>query len=383
MSKRCGLSAVFAILGLVVSPALVFPQTAAVQNNAGLDASGKLIVAVLPLAGDETEMIRRFRDGTMEAVAALGKYAPREVSAAAVSGIGMQIPTDMPPLRSLVNVARYALTGGVYPGERAGEYYLQLWLWDMAGSTMIYTDDLVYDDMDGAMQSLPGLVEWLFSHIHEVTIEEPQAAAWTDPLFMLGLRMGLSQRWYTEPGEVSSGASALNLEGGVSGAVRLGEYFSFQLEMLLTGDTLVYRGLDWDSSRNTYTMENRKYTNLSLIIPFLLKANFRTDPVRLSPLAGLYAMAPLGQTRYRYSAGEGASPSWYYSVPLGFTVGLEGAVRSGPGRVFGGLRYAADIGTAKINDGQEYRRTMFSLYLGYEFGFSDGKKLEDFLGEFL
>jgi hypothetical protein len=378
----------FGILGMAV-PALLFAQVSPAAlpagNDWGLDYEGKAIVAVLPLAGDETEMemIRRFQGGIMEAVTALRKYNPREVAVSEVIGAEVEIPTDMPPVRSLTAGARYALTGGVYPGGRAGEYYLQLWLWDMAGSTMIYTDDLVYDDMDGAMESLPGLVEWLFSHIREVVIEEPTGGR-PDPLFALGLRFGLAPRWYVGPGEISPGAWALNLEGGLSGTVRINSLFSFQLELLMTGDTLVYRGLDLAGDQ--YVLANLKYTNLSLTIPLLCKVNLWAGPVRLSPLAGFYLTAPLGRTRYRYSAGGGTSPlSWAFSIPMGFTAGLEGAVQYGPGRIFAGIRYAGDFGDVVIGSVPEtkYRRHTFSLYLGYEFGFLDRKKIGEFLGELL
>jgi hypothetical protein len=362
----------FVFLGI---PALLFAQTVPAENNWGLDYEGKAVVAILPLAGEETEMIRLFQRGTLEAVAALGKYSPLDVNISTVIDEGLEIPSDMPPVRRLTAGARYALTGGVYLGNRAGEYYLQLWLWDMTGSTMIYTDDLVYDDIDGAMQSLPGLVEWLFSHIREIPLEIPETDAWPDPLFMLGFRAGLSQRWYTGPGEVSPGAWALNPEGGVSGAMRLNSLFSLQLEFLLSGDTLVYRG---DNLRvNPPVMENEKYTNLSLAIPLLFKMNFRAGPARLSPLAGLYLTAPLGQTGYRSRSGKEDSYSWFFSVPLGITLGFEGAVKYGPGRIFAGLRYAGDFGNAIINSSPEtkYGRQAFSLYLGYEFGFFEGKKL--------
>jgi hypothetical protein len=374
---------VFRLTGMILVFILVFTWNAAAQNTQGVNYEGKAIVAVLPLAGEETQMIRRFYEGTVESVAALGKYTPRQVAVSTVRSAEIEIPTDMPPVPGLTAGARYALTGGVYPGSTAGEYYLQLWLWDMSSSTMIYTDDLVYDDIEQAMESLPGLVEWLFSHIREVTIASPPADTWLDPLFMLGVRAGLAQRWYTHPGELSSGASALNLEGGVSGALRLSPLFSFQLELLLTGDTLVYRGLNQNSGQ--YTMANKKYTNLSLMIPFLLKMNFRAGDVRLSPLGGLYAVAPLGKGRYSYSAGGSESYSWSYSVPLGFTLGLEGAVQTGTGRTFMGLRYGVDFGTATIRASQEtrYERTMFSVYLGYEFGFFDGKKLHELLGDSL
>ncbi|MDR2073314.1 MAG: PorT family protein [Spirochaetaceae bacterium] len=362
---RTGFLAVLCALGVSVP---VSAQTAG--NRWGVDYEGKAITAVFPLAGEEAEMIRRFHGKIMESVAALGKYSPREADII----FGTRIPTDMPPLPSLTGGARYALTGGVYPGDIAGEHYLQLWLWDMAGSTMIYTDDLVYDDINEAMESVPGLVEWLFSHIHELTIETPASGTWPDPLFILGVRAGLSQRWYVKPNEQTPGAFAPNLEGGVSGALRLNSLFSIQLELLLTGDTLVYRGLE--DSASGPVLKNKKYTNLSLEIPVLCKMNFRAGNIRLSPLAGIYVNILLGQTTYRDKDGKTDTFSWSVSNPLGFTAGLEGAAPCGPGMLIAGLRYGMDFGAISINGGErEYRRNMVSLYLGYEFGFFEGKKL--------
>ncbi|MDR1047984.1 MAG: hypothetical protein LBL64_09420 [Treponema sp.] len=361
--------AVLCVLGVSVP---VFAQ--APENRWGVDNDGKAITAVLPLAGEEAAMIRRFYGEILDSVAALGKYSPREVSIDAVIRAEAGIPTDMPPIPELTAGARYALTGGVYSGEVAGEYYLQLWLWDMAGSTMIYTDDLVYDDINEAMESVPGLVEWLFSHIRERVIEESPVDVWPDPLFILGARAGIAQRWYVKPNERSPGASALNLEGGFSGALRLNSLFSVQLELLLTGDTLVYRGLE--DSPSGPVMKNKRYTNLSLEIPVLCKMNFRVGKIRLSPLAGLYLTAPLGETNYRDKEGTEDTVAWSVVNPLGFTVGLEGAVPSGPGMIFAGLRYGGDFGVMSISgDEREYRRNAVSLYVGYEFGFFEGKKI--------
>jgi hypothetical protein len=224
------------------------------------------------------------------------------------------------------------------------------------------------------MESVPGLVEWLFSHIHERVIEESQADVWPDPLFILGARAGLSQHWYVKPNERSPGASALNLEGGFSGALRLSSLFSIQLELFLTGDTLVYRGLE--ESPSGPVLKNKRYTNLSLEIPVLCKMNFRVGNIRLSPLAGLYITAPLGETSYRDKEGTTDTVAWSVSNPLGFTAGLEGASPCGPGMIFAGLRYGADFGVMSINsEEREYRRNMISLYLGYEFGFFEGKKI--------
>jgi hypothetical protein len=124
------------------------------------------IVAILPFAGDESQAAV-FHQATAGAVANLRNYSPRIVSGTSVEAVGVRVPTDMPPRRELVPGARFALTGGVYPGNLPGEYYLQLWLWNMAHPSLIYTDDLVYKHIDEGLKSLPGLVEWLFAHIIE------------------------------------------------------------------------------------------------------------------------------------------------------------------------------------------------------------------------
>jgi hypothetical protein len=364
-AARCGL-----MVSLVL-PALGFAQTGPAENAWGLDYEGKAIVAVLPLAGSEEEqdMALRFHRGTLEAVAALGKYSPRDLDMAAIENAGLEIPTDMPPNRNLSPGARYALTGGVYPGNKAREYYLQLWLWDMSGSTMIYTDDLVYEDIEDAMQSLPGLVEWLFSHIREVVVETPEPVIPYDPLLMLGLRAGLSPRWYFGPEEPSPGAWALSYVGGVSGVLRLNALLALELEVLFTQDTLVYWGAPWVDG--DYALANKNFASPSLMIPLLLKLNFKPGPFRLSPLAGIYAAVPLGQTRYRGPGEEGRDYGYSFSVPAGFTAGFEAAVKYGPGMLFAGLRYAGDFGEVIIGNEEKttYRRHMVSLSLGYEFGF--------------
>jgi hypothetical protein len=156
--------------------ALLFPPALTAQSGpgtGGYDNEGRAITAILPFTGEE-EPAAVFNQAVVEAVAAMPKYSPRSVSAGTVEAAGVRIPTDMPPVKELVPGVRFALTGGVYPGNYAGEFYLQLWLWDMTTATMIYTDDLVYEHIDEGLSALPGLVEWLFSHI---TIISEESAA--------------------------------------------------------------------------------------------------------------------------------------------------------------------------------------------------------------
>jgi hypothetical protein len=361
---------------------VLFPRDLSAQNNSGAEAyddNGRAIVAILPFIGEKDTAV--FDSAVTEAVEKLQKYSPRIVTAETVSRAGVRVPTDMPPIRELAPGARYALTGGVYPGNSGGEYFLQLWLWDMNSSSMIYTDDLVYQDVTEALETLPGLVEWLFSHIIEISVEGEAAGkkSWEDKLITIGVRSGVSQRWYTAPGETAAGALALNFEGGLFASVLLSSLFSVQAEINVTFDNLVYRGIN-DTGKGGYyipVLTNKKYTSYSLMFPVLFKANFRFGGFRLAPFAGAYAFLSLGETSYRMNpSGEKDSYSRSVNVPVGFTAGIEGAMKLGAGIILADIRYAGDFGTTTIHDAGNtaYKRGMFSFTLGYAFGFGGLKK---------
>jgi hypothetical protein len=368
----------FSLFLMVLFPPCLTAQSG--PGTEGYDDEGRAIVAVLPFTGEEAPAAV-FDQAAAGAVAALGKYSPRIVTMATVEAAGVRVPTDMPPVRELVPGVRFALTGGVYPGNLPGEYYLQLWLWDMAHSSMIYTDDLVYEHIDEGLESLPGLVEWLFSHIVLVPAEDgpPATPGPGEKRITVGVRSGLSQRWYTAPEESASGAQALTFEGGLLVSVFLNSLLSVQAEVDFTFDNLVYRGIDNIGGNGEYTpfLANTKYTAYSLMFPFILKANFRPGHFRLAPFAGIYVFAPLGDAVFRKNpGGEEDSFSWSAAAPLGYTAGFEIGMNLGPGMLFGDIRYAGDFGTIDIKDAEEtsYTRGAVSFTLGYGFGFMDMRK---------
>jgi hypothetical protein len=252
-----------------------------------------------------------------------------------------------------------------------GEFYLQLWLWDMNNATFIYIDDLRYQNIDEGLEILPGLVEYLFSHITEVVIEpEPVPEdPWENKRINLGFRSGVSQRWYTSAKENAPGAHALVYEGGFFGSVFFNPLISIQLEANFSLDKLVYRDiynpLKPDDYTSVYT--NEKHTTYSLTFPLIVKANLKSRIFRFAPFAGIYAFIPLGDAAYEKNPlGETGSYSWSASVPLGYTVGFETAMRCGSGMLLADIRYSGDFDAIVIQDDVEtsYKRRALSLTLG-------------------
>jgi hypothetical protein len=386
MNTKTVPAACFALLLALLIPPNLFAQNAPLRE--GYDGDGKAIVALLPFVGNR-EAAAQFNAAVVQAVADLGKYNPRQVSRETVESLGLRIPTDMPPVRELAPGARYALTGGVYPGDDDIQSYIQLWLWDIAGSTMIYTDDLVYDDLNNALESLPGLVEWLFSHIVERTAEAEtgEEPGWDDYWINLGIRSGLSQHWYTAPDESIPGAYSLTYEGGVFVAIRLNSLLSLQAEADFVWDDVVYRGVDDTSKDILYkpVLANERRYSFSMLFPFLLKLNFRPGSFRFSPYGGIFVFAPLGKAEYsRHPEGKEGSYSWSPAAPFGFSIGFEAARKLGPGILSADIRYLGDFSNITIHDsvthtntnGTEtvYKRSMLSFVVGYSFGFVSIKK---------
>jgi hypothetical protein len=342
------------------------------ETGPGYDYAGRAIVSILPFTGD-AEAAEAFHQAVNQAVEDLQKYSPRPLSAGAVEAAGLRIPTDMPPSRELVPAARYALTGGVYPGTYQNQYYLQLWLWDMATSSMIYSDDLVYQDIEKGLVALPGLVEWLFEHIIEVPppAEAPPEAAREEKLLNLGIISGLSQRWYTAPDETTPGAHALVYEGGLAASVRLHPRVSLRGEVLFTFDHLVFRGVTDTIPGEGYApvLASEKYRFASLTFPFTIKARFKPGGLLVEPFAGIYAFLPLGEGVYE-NRPAGDRQSFSLSViPLGYTLGFDLAIPWGDGVFFAGLRYGEDFDTLTMRDGVEYKRRMVSISAGYSLSF--------------
>ncbi|MDR2020131.1 MAG: hypothetical protein LBQ14_05120 [Treponema sp.] len=210
--------------------------------------------------------------------------------------------------------------------------------------------------------------------------EDPGTAAEEEDLYAkwlrLGVRAGPSFRFYTPADDTpytGGDTQAVSVDLAFQANLRVLPYLSVQAELVFTWDNAslwAYQVISGSQVR--YTMD---YTSFSLQFPFLVKYDFYAGRFRISPFAGLYFIAPLGKLDVSSSRGGGGR-SLNYSVdpPLGFLGGLSGAVKAGSGAVIVDLRYAADLGTFEGRGIEEFRRSMVSLTVGYEFGFFAQKK---------
>ncbi|MDR2376120.1 MAG: hypothetical protein LBD96_06745 [Treponema sp.] len=190
----------------------------------------------------------------------------------------------------------------------------------------------------------------------------------------LGLRAGPSFRFYTPAGDTpytGGDTFAPSLDLAFQANVRLFSFLSVQGEMIFTWDNAscwaYYRRIPNETTRYT-----KNYTSFSLQVPLTVQANLYPGKFKVSPFFGLYLLAPLGNMQAANSRdSQEYSYSYTYSSPLGLLGGLNVAYKLGPGLFFGDFRYTADLGEAKPDSGEilQYRRSMLSFTLGYEWGF--------------
>jgi TolB-like protein len=197
---------------------------------------------------------------------------------------------------------------------------------------------------------------------------------WSDFRLDLGVRAGVSPRFYTLSDDINGSAS-----NGVSfeGAAQLtATFLSFNLfgfpldlaaqtELMFTHDTVNYTTQDEDQEYSG------SFSFLSLRIPLLAELVIGFPRFSLAVFTGPHFTIPLGKMRYTV---DGNSTSFSYSVPMGWTVGMQGWISLGPGSVVVDIRYAGDFGRTSIDGApgtlSVFSRGMLSFSAGYKFRFN-------------
>jgi hypothetical protein len=374
-------------------PVMMESETPFAETSPGFPAARR--VAVIPFLG-EIEGIT----GVPEITARILEVLGRDVAGIALyEPVMVRLPpaasppsVDSPPPRDLTGDAKYALCGELLPDE--GKYHFQLWLWDMDVTQLVYTDELVCEEFDEGVELLSAMVGWLFSHISQ-TGEVPQAVfqseevqaslaargekeaqdAWKKNFLYVGLRVGLSPRYYQrakggsyETDKVPHSAP----EGALHIGMRLSPNFVVQAEVLVSRDSVSFqRGPQtiWGNAPSD------KFTVISVAVPLLVKYTYMPDKFLISPYMGLYCIFPQGTMNFDpVPPGQPESLHYAVSPPLGYTAGITLGMNVGKGILFSDLRYSHDFGATRANgpaNTYSYSRGMFSFSIGYELGFFD------------
>jgi hypothetical protein len=382
------------------------PRPAVTQQVSGTDvtSSRPADVAVMTFVGDDLTLSAQLHDAVVNEVGGIAGYTPQLVTLDEFPE-SINFPPDEPPAPNYLGATRYVLTGEFYVDLDEEMNHFQLWLWRSADGSLVYTDELVAEDMDEAMSYMPALVSWVFSRIPEerrvtvvqqqpgmtITVDQSgrQYETLDNPLnrwIYVGLRAGGSFRFYILPTLVKDYSSNFTQNFSYEAALQLGfrflSFMSVQMEAVFTQDSAPFRGpkFQLNESEIRYVYYTDSYNSKSLMFPVTVKFPLEFEPYIVSPFAGAYFIMPLGQMEVATTeeGKTGGSYEYAYSMQLGLTFGVDFGVRLGPGILFLDLRYNADLGKTMVQmpDGTlfEYNRNMFSFSIGYELAFLNKKR---------
>jgi hypothetical protein len=195
--------------------------------------------------------------------------------------------------------------------------------------------------------------------------EAPEDDAWKNKWIYLSPRAGGSVRYYKTE-EIDAWTMGVTFDVGVRAALQFFTFvprtallsFSLQVGADLTQDKALFRDYGLvGTTINAITVDD---TGLSLTVPAVLKFNFKPGRFTAGFYGGGYFLLPLDSATY--------------TSPFGITAGFDFGVKMGPGTLIFDLHLGMDLGMKEIESpGENYARNMFSLTVGYEFGFINHK----------
>ncbi|MDR0554451.1 MAG: hypothetical protein LBG76_06610 [Treponema sp.] len=330
------------------------------QSDSGSEASvpaAKPIVSTVPFRGSPQSIVD-------DCFAALGEVFPTVLPDYVPVPVDMNnLPPDVPangqpayvcPSPSMTAGAPYALTGEIAIGEDE-MYHLRLYLWDTSDQRLVFSDEVVVEDKQGAEDMLPGVLIWIFGWLKE-TVTEPQQA---ETIVVEPEDDGL---WRFQPFYVkwAQGADVGlfihqklgRLEGGSLLPVFLGAFEWHFSERL---------ALEVDPIRLRFLYNGDDFV-IGVTFPLLFKGTFRPSVFMIEPYVGLEPMFGLTSDNV---------------PPLSVIAGGQFSMQAGPRSA-----WTLDIGvsmsvvgkfTVPIT-GSTYGLLNFYIMGGYKFGFGRSAK---------
>ncbi|MDR0720923.1 MAG: hypothetical protein LBF78_14925 [Treponema sp.] len=344
-----------------------------------------------------------------------------------VQSFGMAMTDDVVNPTDASPEAEYSISGTLI--EEVGDTLFQISLWRLSDSTLMLSEELVYVDLEEALDMVPILVWSVLGNIPAKTM--PVDTNWRTNWLYLGLLTGGTLSYDKLQGfDAENNSKNSDFEGdglGLSPSVSFTMMVPF-LNIPIKGDPKVYLELQtevlfsWEWAGYTYHHKGNippveisksgvwtdEYSFFSLTFPLMLKVEFHYGPLMLAPYGGVYFYLPLGDAQSRTnrirenidtssSPGDDPDPSLYREqdtlrvsvdgVPLGMNFGFYTGIKMGPGALVIDIRYSRDFGTLTFRDqdgkntlnGQyiAINRNKFTLMVGYEIGlFKHERKME-------
>jgi hypothetical protein len=187
----------------------------------------------------------------------------------------------------------------------------------------------------------------------------------------LGLRAGTSLRVYkrstAEPFIEKDVHHYYNINAALQLTWQMVSFMGIQAEGIFSNDYAPYEIYETNAAHSVLTLRSEPFTAYSLMFPLTLKCTLRKEPLLAAALGGVYLAVPLGNMQ---NGVYGGSFPYSFTVPVGYTVGINLGMKAGPGYLFLDLRWAQDLGETIKTESMEslYRRSMVILALGYEIG---------------
>ena len=369
------LKKLFFSLFFLYLPLIVYSQSNRTQS-----------VALVPFWGPDENFIQEFGEELYKGVNDLQGFRSTVIDMT-------NLPDDVPeggfppyicPSPSLIKSNPIALTGEITPDPDDDEYmHLRLYLWEMADTRLVFSDELTGYDREEVAMGLPGMLEWLFSWLkrggrgsgedgegdtsnlyggRQVFITTSMPLQWIYVGGRVGatpLRMQNTPSWKgADERYVDNRYETLNAALSISIAL-FPEHIPFFSRFVVQAEGLFSYDFQGPTDPNTGVYSPSVMT----VTPgALLKFQaYRHGNMLISLFGGAYSPFTLSD-KIAYS----------HLIPIGWTAGLNfgGKLDPLPGIFFIDVRYSGDLfDTYVTKDSEGYRRNAVSICIGYEFGF--------------
>jgi len=386
-------------------------------------------VALIPFWGDNDLVISQFGDELFSAMTRMDGFQPVRVDM-------VNLPADVPPggfppfvapSLSLTRDAPFAITGNVILNPISGQWNLRLFLWQMEGNRLIFSEEMAAPDRAFAAVIMPFVLGSLMAQIPEdrppdadpivetVIVEVPVEVIVHVPAETVIVEVPVEV-----PVEV---IVEVPVEVIVEVPVPTAPIVGHQMIVLDGQQVVVYHedrarhnwlyfglraggnlqmfnplwsaegfgAIHWENTSAAMymnlqiarflgiqfegiAMQDFQNDTFSLMFPALLRLTARRNTSSFSFLGGFYLLLPVsGPGRWGDDPGivfVDPSERVLGSTGWGYTAGFSMGNRLGPGHIFTELRWSNDMfsGVRTVTD-YPYSRSMVTVSIGFEAGF--------------